>query len=116
MASADRDTTLRITFKRDQFQQMPIVLTAEQSALTELAKVTEGRDMRSIGVGLKAFMICRESDLLSRIRFMEEASLGYATAVAGVTDIVLPDIASLNETITEAAAPAFPSREIPTRN
>ena len=113
MVYADRDTTLRISFKRDQFEQKPITFTAEQSTLTQLAKLTEGRDTRLIGVGVKAFMICRESDVLTRIRFMEEVGLGYATAVAGVTDTVLSDIVSLNETLAIADPAAAPPAAAP---
>ena len=113
MVSADRDTTLRISFKRDQFEQKPITLTAEQSTLTQLSKLTEGRDTRVIGVGVKAFMVCRESDLQTRIRFMEEVGLGYATAVAGVTDMVLSDTLSLSETLATGDAGAASAGSAP---
>jgi len=112
MVYTGRDTVLRISFSRKQFKAGPIVLSGEQSAMTSLAKLTEGRDTRTIGVGLKAFMICRESDMLSRIRFMEEAGLGYAVAVAGVTDMVHADAGSpteslgIMETTSSSAEPA----------
>jgi hypothetical protein len=104
MVHSDRDATLRVSFKADRFQGKPVMLTAEQSTLTQLAKVTEGRDTRVIGVGVKAFMACRESDLQSRIRFMEEVGLGYATAAAGVTESMFSDIVSLTDTPGEAGA------------
>src|SRR5437868_11953646 len=69
---AGRDTILRLGVSLDQIKQQSITLNIDQSTMTSLAKVTEGRDTRTIGVGLKAFMVCRESDMLSRIRFMEE--------------------------------------------
>ncbi len=106
MVYVGRDTVLRVSFSRKQFKDGPVVLIAEQSTMTSLAKLTEGRDARTIGVGLKAFMICRESDMLSRVRFMEEAGLGYAVAVAGVTDMVHSDAGSPTESLG-IVEPAF---------
>jgi glycosyltransferase involved in cell wall biosynthesis len=105
---ADRDTVLRVSFKRSQIPKMPVVFSGEQSTMTSLAKLTEGRDTRSIGVGVKAFMVCREGDVLSRLRFMEEAGLGYAAAVAGVTDMIHSDVGSLSESLSipETVSPA----------
>jgi len=107
---AGRDTILRLGFSADQFKQQAIVLSADQSSMTSLAKVTEGRDTRTIGVGIKAFMICREGDLKSRMRFMEEVGLGYAIATAGVSEMILSDSGTPNEALgmaeTDAPSPS----------
>jgi hypothetical protein len=105
-----RDTILRLSMSPDQINQQSITLNVDQSAMTSLAKITEGRDTRTIGVGLKAFMVCRESDMLSRIRFMEEVGHGYATATAGVTEMVFSEAGTPNEALgmaeTDAPSPS----------
>ena len=105
-----RDTILRLSVSPNQIKDQTITLNVDQSTMTSLAKLTEGRDTRTIGIGLKAFMVCREGDMLSRIRFMEEVGHSYATATAGVTEMVLAEAGTPNEALgmaeTDAPSPS----------
>jgi hypothetical protein len=81
--SPHTESVLSITFKASMLTDDKLVLTASQNSLTDLAKVTEGRDPRTIGIALKSFMVCRMSDLDARMRFLESIA-GYVEGVIGV--------------------------------
>jgi glycosyltransferase involved in cell wall biosynthesis len=62
-----------------------LILRAHQGTMTDLMKITEGKDPRTVGIGLRSFMFCHEDDIDARLRFIEEMS-NYITVAPEAGD------------------------------
>jgi hypothetical protein len=62
-----------------------LILRVHQSTMTDLMKITQGKDPRNIGIGLRSFMFCHDDDMDARLRFIEEMS-NYITVAPEAGD------------------------------
>lgn len=63
-----------------------IELVCASNCWTDFATRTNGTDTRVAGLGVRGFMICRETDILARMRFIEALALRDMGAVEAVAD------------------------------
>ena len=89
-----------------------IHIGVEAEGTIDLGETSEGRDRRVVSVGVKGFYLCREDDLLGRLRFLEALQLDDLVEISGRPDEPV-DIApfdekcaSLGSSKTDVFAPA----------
>jgi glycosyltransferase involved in cell wall biosynthesis len=69
------DSLLRMRIPGEALAPGRLSLLASQEPLCDLSQILSD-DNRTIGIGLRYFMLCRERDAESRVKFMEYALLG----------------------------------------
>ena len=58
-------------------------IMVSSDALEDFAASTNGVDSRKVSIGVRGFLLCRETDFASRIRFFEGVHLGDMQALTG---------------------------------
>jgi len=79
-----KETVLKAKIDLETLEAGPLKILGSQNTMVRLSEVTEGKDGRIVGIGLRAFMVCDEDDTAARVRLLEEISMGYVSPVADV--------------------------------